>query len=73
MRIPLENHKFYTKTINKLTKKGQFEWKDLMAEIIGTGYEPKNWMWVRGSLQEAINAGKIQRDVDLCVERYVAL
>ncbi len=72
MKIPTKNYNFYTKTIDKLAKNGQFEWGELMAQIKGTAYEPKNWMAVRGCLQEAINAGKIHRSADLAKEIYVA-
>lgn len=73
MKIPTANYNFYTTTINTLTQSGQFEWGDLMAQIKGTKYEPKNWMAVRGCLQEAINHNKIKRTADLAKEIYVAL
>ena len=72
MKMPTANFNFYTKTIDKLAKKGQFGWGDLMGEIKGTKYEPKNWMTVRGCLQNAINTGKIHRSADLTKEIYVA-
>ena len=72
MKMPTANFNFYTKTIDKLAKKGRFEWGDLMGEIKGTEYEPKNWMTVRGCLQNAINTGKIHRSADLTKEIYVA-
>ncbi len=73
MRIPTEAFKFYTGVLQELTDRGSFEWGEVVEEIKGTEYAPKNWMVVRGVLQEFINEGKIERDLDLTKEKYFAL
>ena len=73
MRLTQADHKFYTNVLTKLSKKGEFAWNDVVDNIKGTACEPKNWMTVRGVLQEFINEGKIHRTPDLMKERYTAL
>jgi hypothetical protein len=73
MKIPTKNFNFYTKVLENLTERGSFEWGDVFEEIKGTAYAPKNWMAVRGVLQQFINEGKIARDADLHKEKYFAL
>lgn len=73
MRIPTANFNFYTDVLQDLTERGSFEWGEVVEEIKGTEYEPKNWMTVRGVLQGFINEGKIERDMDLTKEKYFAL
>lgn len=46
----MKNQTFYTKTLTKFASTGSFEWKDVVAAVKGTKYEPKNWMTVRGTL-----------------------
>lgn len=73
MKIPAKHYKFYVASIEKLTHRGHFDWCDVIREVNGTDYEPKNWMVVRAVLQEAINAGKIVRDKNLMGEHYIAV
>ena len=73
MKIPAKHHKFYVASINKLAQRGQFEWRDLVNTVNGTDCEPKNWLVVRAVLQEVMHTGKIVRDADLRVERYIAV
>ena len=73
MKIPAKHHKFYVASINKLAKHGQFEWRDLVNTVNGTDFEPKNWLVVRAVLQQVVKSGKLVRDADLSVERYIAV
>ena len=73
MRIPTEHYEFYCVVLENLTERGSFEWGDVVEEIKGSAYIPKNWMAVRGVLQQFINDGKIERDADIHKEKYFAV
>ena len=73
MRISTDAYNFYTGVLENLTERGSFEWGDVVEEIKESAYIPKNWMVVRGVLQQFINAGKIERDADIHKEKYFAL
>lgn len=46
-------------------------WQDIVAGMFKKGIIVKNWMSVRGVLQELINSGEVKRTDDIRTEIYV--
>ena len=71
MKITLERYNLIKSKLQQIITKKGIDWKDIGTEIKKVT-TVKNWLVVRGVLQDLINEGVVSRTNDIMKETYTS-